>query len=85
MSNVSASTVARTIFLALSLINMILTGLGKNPLPFAEDAIYEVVTVLWTFVASAIAWWKNNSFTKNAIKADETLKELNTKTAESEE
>lgn len=76
MSNVSASTIARTIFLALSLINMILTGLGKNPLPFAEDAIYEVVTVLWTFVASIIAWWKNNSFTKEAIEADEILKEI---------
>lgn len=69
--------------LVIALVNQILTSMGKNPLPFAEDMIYEAVTLLVTIGASAWAWWKNNSFTKNAIVADEYLKELkNTSTEE---
>lgn len=69
-------TIIRTIILVVALTNQVLTSLGKNPLPFSEDLIYEAATLLVTIGATIWAWWKNNSFTKNAIKADEYLTEL---------
>lgn len=68
-----ADTIARTVILAVALINQVLAILGKNKLPFADEDIYQVVTLLFTIVSSAWAWWKNNSITKNAVKADEYL------------
>ena len=70
---VKADTLARTIFLALTLINLILNALGKVPLQLEESFIYEVCTLAAVLLASITAWWKNNSFTKAAIKADEVL------------
>lgn len=75
-NKVSSETIIRTIILALALINQALTSSGKNPLPFADETLYEFLTLGVTVIASAWAWWKNNSFTKNAIKADKVLHEL---------
>lgn len=73
---ISKETIIRTIITAIALINSVLTMIGKNPLPFSEEEMYtglsavaSVVTVLWS-------WWKNNSFTHNAIVADSYLKDL---------
>lgn len=76
MKKVSTDTIIRTIVLVIALVNQILTSLGKNPLPFSEDTLYELLTLFVTIVASAWAWWKNNSFTSAAIEADKVLKEL---------
>ena len=73
---VSVETIVRTIVLAVTLINQVLTMLGKNPLPFAEDELSALLPTTATVVASLWAWWKNNSFTPAAIKADEYLMEL---------
>ena len=72
---IKKETIIRTIILAIALINQVLTTIGKNPLPFSDDMVYEAVTVVFTVGASAWAWWKNNSFTKNAIAADKVLEE----------
>lgn len=68
-----ADTIARTVILAVALINQVLAILGKDKLPFADEDIYQVVTLLFTIASSAWAWFKNNSITKNAVKADEYL------------
>lgn len=73
---ISKETIIRTVLLAAALINMVLNALGKNTLPFTNDEISEIISVGFMAVTSIIAWWKNNSFTKNAIKADEYLEEL---------
>lgn len=70
---ITASTVARTIVLAIALANQILTASGINPLPFAEETVYELLTALFTLGAAAVTWWKNNSFTEEAIEADEYM------------
>ena len=70
---VKADTLARTIFLALSLVNLILSALGKVPLQLEENQIYEICSLAAVIIASLSAWWKNNSFTKAAIKADGVL------------
>ena len=69
-------TVIRTVLLALALVNQILTASGKNPLPFAESDVYELMTLAATIAASAWAWWKNNSFTKAAREADAYMRHL---------
>ena len=75
-NKISKDTIIRTIVLFFTLINMVLTTLGKNPLPFSEDELYLVLTEITTVAATIWAWWKNNSFTQNAIIADTYLKDL---------
>lgn len=72
----TAETIIRTIILVVTLLNQVLTMLGKNPLPFAEDELYALLTTIATVAATVWAWWKNNSFTSAAITADEYLAEL---------
>lgn len=74
MKDIKADTIARTICLGLALINQILAIIGKEALPFAEDNVYQICTLIATLVTSGIAWWKNNSFTQPAINADDTMK-----------
>lgn len=76
MKNVSKETIARTIILAVALINQILVVLGINPLPFAEEEIYNIISTIATTAAALWTWWKNNSFTPAAITADECLAEI---------
>lgn len=77
MNTVKKDTIIRTIVLIVALINQALTLADKNPLPFEDDEIVNVLSYAFTLGASLWAWWKNNSFTKNAIKADEVLAQLN--------
>ncbi len=74
MPKVTKETIARTLCLALALINQILAVAGREVLPFAEDELYQLVTLAGTLIASGIAWWKNNSFTRPALAADLYLK-----------
>jgi len=68
--------IIRTILLVIALVNQTLTSLGKNPLPFSDETIYELLTLLFTIGTTAWAWWKNNSVTKEAIEADAFMHEL---------
>lgn len=82
---VTVETVVRTIVLAAALVNQLLTMFGKNPLPFAEDELYSMLTAVATVAATLWAWWKNNSFTDAAITADEYLAELKNEAENTEE
>ena len=75
-NNITAGTIARTIVLILALANQVLAMCGKQVLNIADDDIYQIVSIVFTIGASAVAWWKNNSFTQEAIKADEVMTEL---------
>lgn len=73
MGKVSKMTIIRTVILVLGLVNMALTIFGKNPLPFSDQQVADFISLIWAIVASLWAWWKNNSFTEEAIQADEYL------------
>ena len=79
MKNVSKETIIRTVVLAVALINTLLTAFGKNPIPFSESDIYQIISSICTAAATIWAWWKNNSFTDAAVKADEYMKALKAK------
>ncbi len=76
MQKISKETIIRTIVLAITLINQILTVIGKNPLPYSESDVYAFLSTVFSVGASLWAWWKNNSFTAAAIRADAYLTAL---------
>lgn len=69
-------TVIRTILLALALVNQILTSTGHGVLPISDEQITEGLSLGFTVITALIAWWKNNSFTRAAIQADERMQEM---------
>ena len=73
---IAPDTIARTIVLALALLNQCLAIAGKGTIQIAENDVYQVVSLIWTIVSAIIAWWYNNSFTHHAIRADEYLAAL---------
>ena len=73
---IPTQTIIRAIVLLVTLVNTVLTMSGKNPLPFAEDELYAWLSAAATVAATLWAWWKNNSFTPEAIQADKYLAEL---------
>ena len=77
--NITAGTIARTAVLLLALLNRVLCALGKSPLPIESETVNQLVTSGITVVAALIAWWKNNSFTKEAIAADKEYDRLKAK------
>ena len=76
MKKVKPDTIIRTIILILALANQVLAIMGKQAIPVPEDEVYQLVSLLITIGAALWSWWKNNSFTLPAIKADEYLEKL---------
>ena len=79
MKNVKSVTIIRLIVMVVSMVNMLLTVNGKNPLPWSEDEMYVGLSQLAAVLAAVWSWWKNNSFTEEAIEADEYMEELRKK------
>jgi len=73
---IETDTIARTIVLALALLNQILAVIGKGTIDIAESDVYQIASLVATIVSAIWAWWKNNSFTRHAILADEYLDKL---------
>lgn len=73
---ISKETIIRTVLLIAALVNMALNAFGKNTLPFTDDEISEIISVVFMAVTSIAAWWKNNSFTEKARIADVYLEGL---------
>ena len=76
--HVKADTIARTVVLFLALANQVMVACGWSPVAIEEDSVYTLVSTIATLVTAIWAWWKNNSFTKAALKADNVLEEEKT-------
>ena len=74
LKNVSKETWVRTIVLVVALVNQGLQIAGKQVLPYTPEEISNAVSFGFTVTATLWAWWKNNSFTKEAQEADKILK-----------
>lgn len=72
---VTKGTIARTAILVLTMINSGLAIFGKSPLPIGDETVTQVVSFVFSTTAALVAWWKNNSFTAPALKADTMIKE----------
>lgn len=80
---VTKGTIVRTILFVVVLVNMILKYLGYPLITTNETIIYEFVECCVSVGVLVLTFWKNNSFTESAKKADIYLEEL--KRLESEE
>ena len=78
-NTISTATIVRTLCLIVALGNQLLSALGKSPLPIDNAQLEQLITTLITVVVALINWWKNNSFTKEALAADELYKQLKRK------
>lgn len=72
--NIKADTIIRTVVLIMALTNQILTSTGHSVIPVSDDQIAEIITLCITIASSVWAWWKNNSFTQAALRADEMMR-----------
>lgn len=73
---ITKSTIVRLILVILVIVNFILEKNGIDVIPAEESTILMFVETGIEIAVIAVSFWKNNSFTKEAIKADEFLKEL---------
>ena len=73
---ISKGTIVRTIVLAVVLLNLLLKALGKPIVDVDESSILYWLEFAIEIAVIIVNFWKNNSFSPAAIKADEFLKEL---------
>ena len=73
---ISKGTIVRTIMLVIVIINMVLKHFGLDVINVSESEILSAVEMLIEIAVIIVTFWKNNSFTNKAIKADEFLKTL---------
>lgn len=73
---ISKGTIVRLIAVLFVIVNLILKAAGKPVIEIDEGTIGAFVDAVITIAVIIIAFWKNNSFSKAAIKADEFLKKL---------
>ena len=82
----TVSTIVRVVLLVIALANMALAVLGIVPEEIVgNDQAYEIGSVIVTAIISVINAWKNNSFTPEAIEADNYMKELKAGTVSKDE
>lgn len=73
---ISKGTIVRTIMLVIVLVNMVLQHFGIDVIKVDESEVLSLVETVINLAVIIVAFWKNNSFTDKAIKADEFLKNL---------
>lgn len=73
---VKKATIIRTSILILSIINEILVIMGKEVLPISDEQLNLYISTAFMSVSSLVSWWKNNSFTSEAIEADNMMRKL---------
>lgn len=81
---ISKGTIIRTVALAVVLLNLLLKALGKPLIDFDEGTALYWLEYLIEIAVILVTFWKNNSFSPAAIKADEILKQLKAEETESE-
>ena len=70
----SAGTVARLICLVLSTLNQaVLIKTGQSFLPVESEDLEDALSTIFFAASAGWAYWKNNSWTKEAIDADEVM------------
>ena len=73
---ISKGTIVRTIMIVLVLVNMVLQHMGLDVINVDESEVLTFVELLIEIAIIVVGFWKNNSYTEKAIKADEFLQGL---------
>lgn len=70
---ISKGTIVRTIMLIIVIINLVLKQLGHDLINVSESEILTAVEMIIELAVIVVSFWKNNSYSEKAIKADEFL------------
>lgn len=73
---IEKSTIVRLVIQIVALLNTVLTMQGNHILNLSDETITQGVNIAITILAWAWGYWKNNSFTHEAVQADAYLKKL---------
>ena len=73
---ITKGTIVRTVLMIMVVVNFVLERAGVDIIPVSESGVLMFVETAIEIGIIAVGFWKNNSYTQNAIKADEFLKEL---------
>ena len=76
LKDISLATIVRTLCLAFALFNQVLSACGHPMIPLDNAQMEQFLTSVITVIAALVSWWKNNSFTKEAIEADKVYDKL---------
>lgn len=78
--DIPVATYVRYILMIITIVNMLLTRFGLNPINVSEDQLYQVVSDILTAAVFIVNTWYNNSVTPEAIEADKLMKSLKSDT-----
>lgn len=73
---VSKGTIVRTIMVILVILNIIFERCGIDVINVSESEVFMIVETVIEIAIIAVGFWKNNSYSEEAKKADEFLKQL---------
>lgn len=73
---ITKGTIIRTILLLIAIINIGLQHFGIDVIKVDESEVASLLEYIVQIAIIAVGFWKNNSYTDKAIKADEFLKNL---------
>lgn len=79
LAGVSAPVIIRGVMTVIAALNIISGYMGFHLIPISENDVGEVLNGLIVLATAAVwmwGYWKNNSFTLNAQRADSFLKQL---------
>lgn len=71
-----SGAIARLFILILTWINQLFTMAGYTLLPIDNEAITTFISTGCTLLATAVCYWKNNSFSTPAVAADNIKKAM---------
>lgn len=73
---IKKSTIVRTILILLVIINFFLERFGLDLIPTDESTVAMLVEEAVEIAVIVVGFWKNNSFSEKAIRADKFLQNL---------
>lgn len=73
---IQPDTIARTIILAIALINQILSSTGHAVIPIQDADVETLISTAFTVIMAVINWWFNNSYTQAALRGDQVMHEI---------
>lgn len=73
---ITVETAIRTAVLFVTMINHLLSMSGRPIIPIEDVQLEKLISAAAMILAAVVTWWKNNSFTQEALKADQYLKNI---------
>jgi SPP1 family holin len=74
---IKTATIARIGALVVTLINQCLAIFGKGSLPFTENMVYQIISLILTAAVTAVNCWYNQDITKIALITGKIFDALN--------